>query len=444
MATPALDAVTDFIVGAPSRALPAPVVDAARQCLLDWFAACAAAYHHPGPRGVARLMSRWKSQGQALTFYGERGAAGPVALVNGTLAHMLDFDDVHLGTASHIGASVVAAALALGMDRSADEAGILKAIVVGYEVAAALGGTGLGVKLADKAWHPTSILDHFAAAAAAACLIGLDAEKTRHAIGAAATQASGLMAAGGSIAKPFHVGKSAMNGILAAEAAELGLTSSPALIDHPRTGLFAALLAEGDVPSAAGLGETWQILTNAYKPYPACQFTHAPYEAAQKLRARAAGETPAGFRVFVHPLAIKVAGHMRPQTPIQAKFSIAYGVALGYAGGAMRESDFSSDRMRDREIGQISERVELVPDPGLARWGARVEMRRGDGSVDTEPNPGALGSPENPMRWPDLERKFALYAEPVFGADAAEMQACLTGFDTPGSLARLAAILERR
>ncbi len=442
MATPALDAVTDFVIGAPSRQLPDAVTDAAKQCLLDWFAASAAAHHHPGPRGVAALMRRWKSQGGALTLYGERGAAGPVALVNGTLAHMLDYDDVHLGTASHIGAAVVAAALAIGMDRGASEAAILKAIVVGYEVAAALGGGGLGVRLADKAWHPTSIIDHFAAAAATAFLIGLDGPRTRHAMGAAATQASGLIAAGGSVAKPFHVGKSAMNGILAAEAAELGLTSSAELLDHPRTGIFAALLQEEIAPTVTGLGTTWQIVTNSYKPYPACQFAHAPFEAAQKLKARAAGEAPAGFRVFVHPLAIKVAGHMRPQTPIEAKFSIAYGVALGYAGGAMLETDFTPERLQDPEIGRLREHVALEADPALARWATRVEMIRGDGSTASESVPGALGSPENPMRWADLERKFTLNAEPVYGARTNDVLACLRSFELPGRLASLTSLIE--
>jgi len=442
MATPALDAVTEFIVGAPSLRLPGAVTEAAKQALMDWFAVSAAAFHHPGPRSVAELMQRWKSQGNALTLYGKRGAAGPVALVNGTLAHMLDYDDVHLGTASHIGASVIAAALAVGMDRGATEAEILKAIVVGYETGATLGGGGLGVRLADKAWHPTSILGTFAAAAATACLLGLDDEKTRHSIGTAATQAAGLIAAGGSVAKPFHVGKAAMNGIMAAEGAELGLTSKAGLIDDPRTGLFAVLLQEGVTPAVTDLGKTWQIVTNSYKPYPACQFAHAPFEAAQKLRARAGAKTPAGFRVFVHPLGIKVAGNLQPKSPIEAKFSIAYGVGLGYAGAAMLESDFTAANLANPEVDRVRANVELAPDPTLARWSARVEMTHADGTSDSESIPGALGSPENPMQWADLERKFTLNAEPVYGARTKDMLGCLRSFEVPGRLASLRALIE--
>ena len=442
MATPVLDSVTDFISGAASQRLPAAVSDAAKQCLLDWFAACAAAHHQPGPRGVAELMQRWRSQGGALTLYGKRGAAGPVALVNGTLAHMLDYDDVHLGTASHIGAAVVAAALAVGMDRRASETDILHAIVVGFEVAAALGSHGLGVRLAENAWHPTSIVDHFAAAAAAAFLIRLDGAKIRHAMCAAATQASGLIAAGGSVAKPFHVGKAAMNGIMAAEAAELGLTSTAELLDHPRTGLFAALLQDGSLPDVSGLGKTWQIVTNGYKPYPACQFAHAPFEAAQKLKARAGNKAPQSFRVFVHPLGIKVAGNMQPKTPIEAKFSIAYGVAVGYSGGALLEPDFTSAKLQDPEIGRVRAHVELAPDPALERWAARVELTHTDGTSDQVTVPGALGSPANPMQWADLERKFTLNAEPVYGPRTADVLACLKSFEVPGRAARLASLIE--
>lgn len=442
MATPVLDAITEFITSAPAQRLPDAVTEAAKQCMLDWFAACAAAHHHPGPKSVAELMQRWRSQGRALTLFGKRGAAGPVALVNGTLAHMLDYDDVHLGTASHIGASVVAAALAVGMDRGASETDILQAIVVGYEVAAALGANGLGVRLADKAWHPTSINDHFGAAAASAFLLRLDAARTRDAMGTAATQAAGLIAAGGSVAKPFHVGKSAMNGIMAAEGAELGLTSTPELLDHPRTGLYAALMQEGTVPDVSGLGKSWQIITNSYKPYPACQFAHAPYEAARALKARAGNKAAAGFRVFVHPLGIKVAGRMKPTTPIEAKFSIAHGVALGYSGATMLESDYTSERLRDPEIGRIREHVELNADPTLERWSARVEMTHTDGTTDMESVPGALGSPENPMQWADLETKFTLNAEPVYGARTKDVLACLKTFEVPGRMARLQSLIE--
>ena len=362
-----LDAVCDFIAGAQSRPFPAEVLDAAKQCVVDWVAVSVAALKEPGPRIVRDYLKSWQSRGNALSLYGDKGAAAAIALVNGTLSHSLDYDDLHLGTAYHTSGPTLAAALATGMDRGCSGRDILAAFIVGFEVGVAAGQRDIGLNLAHHGWHPTGILGHFSSVAAAAALLGLDRHQVANGFGLAATQAAGLIISAGSIAKPFHVGKAAMNGVIAAELAAQGLDASPEIFDDDTNGVFASLLQTTIGPDFQDLGRVWQITRNSFKPYAACQLTHAPFEAAQQLKGEFLQNRVRSIRAFVNPLAFKVASKTQPKTPIESKFSIAYCVALGLHGHAAVPDDFSQTRLSDREITAAADLVEAVPVESMQR-----------------------------------------------------------------------------
>src|SRR5690606_24606104 len=115
------------------------------------------------------------------------------AFVNATVAHLLDFDDIHYDAALHAGAPTWAAALALGMERGIPAHRILRAFVAGYEVAAAFGIDGTGLTLAQRGWHPTAVLAHLSSVVAASVLLGLDRAALASALGTAVAQAGGLV-----------------------------------------------------------------------------------------------------------------------------------------------------------------------------------------------------------------------------------------------------------
>ena len=436
-----LDAVCDFIAGAPGRQFPAEVLDAARQCVVDWVAVSVAALNEPGPRIVRDYVNNWRSRGNALSLYGDTGAAAPIALVNGTLSHTLDYDDVHLGTAYHASGPSLAAALATGMDRGRSGQEMLAAFITGFEVGVAAGQSDIGLKLVDRGWHPTGTLGHFSAATAAALLLGLDRNRLADSFGLAATQAAGLMISAGSSAKPFHVGKAAMNGVIAAELAAQGLDASPQIFDDDKTGVFSCLLQAPIEPDFQDLGRVWQITQNSFKPYAACQLTHAPFEAARKLTGEFTLDRVRSIRAFVNPLAIKVAGKTQPRTPIEGKFSIAYCVALGLHGHAGVPDDFSPARLSDRKIAAAADLVEVIPVDSMQRWASRVELDRDDGTR-TATTEAALGSLEKPLRWPEIETKFMLAAEPVYRHQTRALFGALRCFDEPGRLVEIIAIIK--
>lgn len=440
MTTTNMDAICAFMT-AP-RAFAPEVEDAARQCLVDWAASAIAGLDDRNAGFVRDQARAWRSQGQALTLYGERTSAPAAALVNGALVHALDYDDVHLATACHVSAPAFAAVLALGMARGASEREILEAFIVGYEVGAASGSQDVGLTLGRAGWNPTGILGHFSAVAASAALLKLDARQIANAFGLTATQVSGLVLSAGTTAKPFQVGKAAMNAVLAAELAALGADGAHDIFDQPVTGVIGSLVQKPLTPRFDALGRVFEITRNSFKPYACCQLAHAPFEAARSLKDKASGEAVRRMRVFVNPFAITIAGKMHPQTATEAKFSVAYCVALGLKGYGAVPEDFSPARIAQPELMALADTVELVPTEAMARWAAKVELHA-DTGVLTGETQAALGSLDRPLGWAELDAKFMAVAEPVYGNNAAHLLDLFKTFDTRGRLSDIAQVLER-
>jgi 2-methylcitrate dehydratase PrpD len=130
-----LASVCSFVSGTSGRILPPDVRDLAKKCLVDWFAVSLAALPDSAPTLVREQMRQWKTHGHATNLYGDKGAAAAVALVNGTLSHSLDFDDMHFGSAFHASGPTLAATLAIGMHQNVSELEILNSFVAGMKLA---------------------------------------------------------------------------------------------------------------------------------------------------------------------------------------------------------------------------------------------------------------------------------------------------------------------
>jgi 2-methylcitrate dehydratase PrpD len=235
-----------------------------------------------------------------------------------------------------------------------------------------------------------------------------------------------------------------MDGLIAAELAANGLEAALTVFDAP-DGLFPSLLQDpAALPSLDGLGEQWEILRNAFKPYAACQLTHASIDAARQLASKLKVEDIAAVRARVSPMAAQIANKTRPTSPTEGKFSLAYCVASALSGHAVAAADFSPARIADAGVQALGERVAVLPTEGIERWGAELEVELRGGAVEQVRIPVALGSPGNPMGWPDLERKFIALAEPVVGpARARALLALLQRFEQLGDLDELGALLGR-
>lgn len=431
-----------FIGAARGRNYPAEIVDAARKCLVDWCGVALGARDEEAAKAVRKVVLNWGTTGNAQVLLGGRTAPAAAALINGTMAHCLDYDDTHVGSVTHVSGPTVAAALAVGTHRGASEQDVLSALVTGFEVAARL-GNGAGQKANLRGFHATGIFGTFGAAAAASALLGLDEMRIRNALGAAATQTGGLTESFGTMSKPFHAGKAALNGVLAAELAAEGFAAKEDLIE-PGQGLSAAVFQDGSGTLATlDFAQDWEITRNTFKPYAACLLTHALIDAARSLSDKVKGREVRRVEAVVSQPAVKLANKPNPRTPLEGKFSLAYCAALGLSGYEASEADFCDARIADPAIRRIVERVEPKPSETMAETAARIVVELADGSRLDADVPLALGNPGNPMSWDDMWRKFEPLVVPSLGTRADELFDLLRRFEKPGSLERFCALVAR-
>jgi 2-methylcitrate dehydratase PrpD len=417
--TPVLDALVDFVLDLEPAGLPPAVTEAAGRCLTDWLGTAIRGAREPLADALAAVIAVSGGEAQATAVgRGGRTSALHACLANGAQAHALDFDDTHLPSIVHGSAPVAPVVLALGEWRRLGGAAALGAFVAGFEVETRIGRV-LGRALADRGWHVTGILGHFGAAAAAGKLLGLSREQFRCALGIAGTQAAGLELSFGTMSKPLHPGKAAMNGLLAALLAREGFTGPVGVLDAPG-GLAGTFL--GAVPSVRAvedLGKRFEILDNSTKPYAACHLTHATIDAARRIRDRwgPAADAIAGVECWMHPLALKVAAQPAPRTGLEAKFSSAFCAAVGLLRGDAGEAEFADAAVGDPVVSGVAARVQLHADPALPIWAARMRVRLGDGRALEEEVQAARGTPGNPLSLAEVEAKFHRLAGVVLPAD---------------------------
>jgi len=409
---PALGA---FVAGCSARTFPDDVLDAGRMCLADWMAVAIGAGGEHAGRIVRQTVARSGAKGRSTILFGDTGSALTAALANGTLAHCLDFDDTHVGSNTHTSAPVWAAALAMAEALDAPESAMLGAFVTGFEVAANL-GHGMGQPLTARGWHATGVFGRIGAAAAAAALLELDGEHAGHALALAATQAGGLTGSFGTMAKPFHAGKAASDGVLAAELASAGFEAAPAVLE-PGGGLERALVQDGAVRIKPVAFARWEILANSFKPYAACHLVHPAVDAARSI-----GVPPSDIgrvTVRVSPLAMQITGHThgRPSAPLAAKFDLRYCVGLALHGHRLSARDFVEPWTADQRVLETAAVVTPSADPSMGYAAAHLDVERRDGRTISKQIETAKGHPGNPMRWDDMWDKFDGLVTPRLGRD---------------------------
>jgi 2-methylcitrate dehydratase PrpD len=437
-------AIAAYIAGAGDRSLPPEIADRALLCLADWLGVAIGAGDEPAGRIVREVASGWRTNGRSTVLFGTPSAAPAAALANGTLAHCLDFDDTYVRAVTHMSAPVWAATLALGEEIGAAEDAMLRAFVTGFEVASRI-GDGLGEAVTARGWHGTGVFGRLGAAAAAAALLRLDAGRALHALGAAATQTSGLTASFGTMAKPFHAGRAAMDGVVAAQLAVAGFTAATELFE-PGGGLDNALVQD----CGAALGPVaftgWNILDNSFKPYAACHLTHPAIDAARALRAEF--HSPAEIRAIeaeIGALAMQVTGGKNgdPETPLAGKFDLKYTIALALHGHDASATDFREPWNPDPAIGATAHKVSAEISPAMGFASARLTLDLADGRRLSETVPVAKGHPSNPIGWDEMRAKFDALVRPRLGARTESLFALVREFGRGGALDEIHAILAR-
>jgi 2-methylcitrate dehydratase PrpD len=421
--------LAEFVVKTSLRECPDAAIAQVRRAALDTLGVMLAGAAEPAAVSV-RAVARAEGGTPLCTVIGTsmRTAPGWAALANGTAGHAHDFDDTNFALMGHPSAPLLATTLACAEAEPADGAALVLAYLIGFEVSAAL-GIALNPAHYTRGWHATTSIGTLGCAAAAASVLGLDPGQTRHALGIAASLASGLKENFGSMTKPFHAGHAARNGVFAAMVAREGLTASDAALDG-RQG-YAAAFGAAALPADAfdALGQSWQIMTSgiAVKPYPSCALTHSAIDALLELRARhgLGAEQVDAVEVGVNHVVPDVLRHDHPGNALERKFSMPFCAAAALATGRVDLGSFEDGPVTDAGTRALMDRVRMVIDPALPdgleqhAW-SRVTVRLRDGRVLDSPPRGASGHPDQPLGDARLRDKFLTCAAPVLGASEAE------------------------
>lgn len=404
-----------FVADLSPNRLPEDAVRTARLGFIDSIGTMIAGRREDCVRIMTDVMA--PGAGPAtLTFSPRKGPAPEAAWINGTAAHALDYDDV--GLRGHPSTVLVPAILAEAEALDASGSDMITAYVAGYETWAELFRRDTGL-LHKKGWHPTGLYGAVGAAAACAKLRKLDAEKTAQAIALGASQSAGLMANFGTMTKPFHAGKAAHAGIMAARLAEAGFTASMDVLEHPQ-GFLNAISPEGhpDRESAPKAGEEWAILSQGLgiKKYPTCYCTHRAIDCVLDL----VNEKPVKaddvkkITVNISDYFATVLRNHDPQTGLAAKFSMEFAMASGVIARRVGLRELTDDFVQRPDVQALMRRVEITTttdyDPELPGGAPadRVSIALNSGQVlEGEPVARATGHATRPLSEGQLYDKFA-------------------------------------
>lgn len=402
----------------------------ARDAILDCIGCMLAGSREPLAKALLAALPSFdapSSQAPALVLGTTRHAsAADAALINGTLAHALDYDDTNHPAYAHPSAVIVPALLALAPRRQATGADLVDAYIAGFEVFGKL-GRAMNTQHYKRGWHATGTFGALAAAVAAGRLLRLDHQQMVMCLGIAASSANGLRANFGSMTKPLHAGQAARNGLVAAVLASHGFDASPRAMDHPYGYLQVFNDGIGHDPAPLmRMGHDLEILTEhglALKPYPACGATHPGIEAALLLHNEIAGQPIRRVRAGVCEMAFSPLIHVMPNAPLEGKFSLHYCVAAALLDGELGLHSFTDAKIADARIRALIPKISMEVDEDLrhdAEFATRLTVETESGARHERLVPLAMGKP---ARWFSVERmqaKFHDCAADVLGAAACE------------------------
>lgn len=422
--------VAEFAVGLRYEDLPEDIIANAKRCILDSLGCGVYGATKPWSQSVARVVKRL-GQAQTATAWGMKLRADPLgaAFINGTAAQGFELDDCHDQSMSHYGAgvvpSVMAAAEGLG---HFDGKQIILATVVGYELGTRIGNT-VSPSAFHRGFHPCGLTSTFAAAAAVGKMLGLNVDQYVSALGLAGSQAAGLMASQfGAMAKRFHSGKAAQNGIIAAMSAQEGLTGVRNVLEAPYGGFCSTYSDKYDLDYATrGLGSDYEMRRNGFKRYSSLASSQTSVDALREIRAKHGIKGEDVSKVLVETTEVVYRHCGWPYVPaetITAQMNLPYTAAVTLLEGNAFVDQYTDDKLHDPNIVDLANRIEVKVDPKLDALGpdemraVNVTVTMKSGEKLTEKVLYRSGHWKNPLSDDTLREKFRDLAGRVLVSDA--------------------------
>ena len=406
--SPLMAKLSAYIAGAANRPLPAGVAQKGKAHLLDTIAAIVSgAKLRPGVQGIDYIRQQGGTPEAAVITTDIVTTASNAAFANGMLAHADETDDSHKVSRSHLGCSVVPAALAMAEKEGAGGEALLRSAVLGYDI-----GSRTLLALSPLRFHQAGHCTHafagvFGAAAAAAALARLTPEQVGWALSYAAQQAAGLTSwrrAVEHVEKAFaFAGMPARNGVNAAAMVAAGFTG----VNDVFTGAQNFFISFGQDPEpellVKELGERFEILNTTIKKWSVGSPVQSVLDAAQVLmnEHRIDHNRISEILIRMAPIEIDtVDNRAMPDINLQHLVSV-----LLVDGDLTFASSHDEERMRDPAAVALKSRITLQPDPSVERQRALVTISMADQHNFTHRATAVRGTPDNPMNDEEINAK---------------------------------------
>ena len=389
--------IAEYVTTAGLEDFPPEAIQAAKGAIMDCLGCMLAGSREPLAQILVDFVGSNGGNGSSsIVGRGVKAPAAEAALVNGAMAHALDYDDITRALKGHPSAVLVPAALALAEEEEASGRELLLAYMLGFEVACSV-GEAMSVAYADDlGWHPTGPLGHLGAAVAASRIAKLDPEQTAMAISLAASQASGLRQNFGTMTKPFHAGVACRNGITSAKLVKAGFTASLDALEG-RFGFMHAF--SGGAGYDAGrvlqtLGKECYLVQSGIeiKKYPCCGSAHLALDATHRMLEGHLVEPMDVDRIVVlvdfDPPRSLI--HDRPKSALEGKFSMQYCLAAALLDRKTGMDSFTDEQVMRPEVQALIPKITMRRIPGYEgqpSWTEaynQVEVHLKDGSVVRE------------------------------------------------------------
>ena len=416
--------IADYMASYGWHQLPAHIQTESQRALLNYLGCTIGGAVTPSMDAAIRGM-RLLDTAQDVPVAGRKESVGlsNAAVLGALSASAHTFDDTHLATITHPTAPVASACLAAAyrLSQSGQPVSgtrLLAAIAAGIELQCRLSNAIKSGGASHMGWYMTGLSGGVGTAIAIGHLLQLDPRAMISAIGLAATQACGLRATHGSMAIAYVPGLAARHGIDAAFLAQGGFECSSIALDG-RNGLLDVLSSTSESEQITdSLGSRFELLNNAYKPYPCGIVIHPAIDGClQLLREHPiAAEDIDRIVVDVHPDAMKLCWRRLPETELEAQVSLFHWVAAATVFRAAGLTEGALAAVRDSRVRALQERIEVNVLPALRDNQANVRMVMKDGSPLEVHIASAVGSIQNPMTTDHLAAKFRALADPVIGA----------------------------
>jgi 2-methylcitrate dehydratase PrpD len=445
-----------WVAGLSLDDIPAVVLERAKHLLLDGLGCALIGAQLPWSRTATEAVLDIDGHGDTVVIGTGRTASPPAAAVlNGTFVQGFELDDFHPIAPVHSCSLVIPALLSTASSLpTVSGAEALLAAIVGFEVGPRVGYTLHGAEMLDRGWHSGSVFGTHSAAMASGKLLDLSPGQLEDALGLAATQSAGLMAAQyEAMSKRMHHGLAARNGFYAAGLAAHGYTGIKRVFEREYGG-FLSVFGEGHHPDAAlltgQLGERWETSTIMVKSYAAMGGLHGAIDAARRLRPSVDPKRIARIDITVGTTIYKHGWWTaeRPLTPIGAQMHLGYTTAAALLDGNVLPEQFAAARLDADDIWRLVERTDVHLDesrdhaPVAERFGTDLAVTTDDGTVHRVRIDQPHGAPTDPVTNDELVAKFHALADRVTTRDrAAAIERTVTGLDALADIRELVDLL---